>query len=217
MTASHPLPISELRAHPANPNRLTGRNRRILARHLERAGRCPPIIVRPHPTETDRYEIIDGHHRAAIARELGWTEIEAVIWHASDAEANLLLATLNRLHGEDDPAARARLFAELEGAFDTESLRALVPESPAELRALERLLQPPSIPAPPPGALGTAGGNDEAEPLETLIILLPRPDRARVERALRAIDPRDTGRALCALIDLIAPLSLHPELTENRS
>ena len=75
MTASHPLPISALRAHPANPNRLTGRNRRILARHLERAGRCPPIIVRPHPTETDRYEIIDGHHRAAIARELGgWSE-----------------------------------------------------------------------------------------------------------------------------------------------
>lgn len=213
MTASHPLPLNALRAHPSNPNRLTGRNRRLLARHLERAGRCPPIIVRPHPTETDAYEIIDGHHRAAIARELGWTDIEAVIWHASDGEANLLLATLNRLHGEDDPSARARLFAELEGAFDTESLRALVPETPAEIRALERLLEPPRLPAPPPPALG----DRDAEPLETLIILLPRADCARVERVLRDLNPRDTGRALCALVDRVATPLKEPQTTENRS
>lgn len=196
MTAtSLSLPLESLRAHPENPNRMTRAARRTLAHHLERAGRCPPVIVRPHPNEADSFEIIDGHHRVEIARELGWSEIDAVIWQASDAETRLLLATLNRVHGVDDPLARAALLSELAGAFDPAKLASLLPESSAELRAFEKLLQPPAITSPPEGAASPTAS------LDALVFFFPRAEKLRIERALRAIDPDDHRRALLTLID----------------
>jgi len=86
-----------------------------LAAHIEQSGRYPMVIVRPHPVEVGVYEILDGHHRVEVLRELGHTDVRCDVWAVDDREAKLLLATLNRLQGQDSPIRRAQLIHRLRG------------------------------------------------------------------------------------------------------
>ena len=52
-------------------------------------------------------------------------------WHCDDQTALVLLATLNRLEGEDVPAKRAELLAELEALIPVDELAPLLPEDAA--------------------------------------------------------------------------------------
>ena len=62
---------------------------------------------------TPRFEVLDGHQRLSVLRRLGRDQALCYLWPCDDATALVLLATLNRLEGEDVPALRSALLAEL--------------------------------------------------------------------------------------------------------
>jgi hypothetical protein len=106
-----------------------------------------------------QYQILNGHHRAAVLRQLGHTHARCDVWEVDDAEARVLLATLNRLEGRDDPAARAQLVARLAEGRSAEALARLLPE-PAD--AVERLL---ALAKPPPAPLAPEAVEVPARPM----------------------------------------------------
>ncbi len=58
---------------------------RQLREAIRRSGQSTPILVRPHPDDTQRYMIVFGHRRAKVARDLG-TSVRAVVKPLADIE-----------------------------------------------------------------------------------------------------------------------------------
>lgn len=138
------IPLNQLRAHPDNSNVMPDVLIDKLAMHIRRTGRYPPLIVRPihRPTDTpgsppsgdDAYQILDGHHRARALNDVGLKTAECIIWEADDQEARVLLATLNRLQGQDDPRKRAKLIKRLRDQHDLKQLTHILPERAEQLK-----------------------------------------------------------------------------------
>jgi hypothetical protein len=131
-----------------------------------------------------RYQILNGHHRARVLRELGHTHARCDVWEVGDDDARLLLATLNRLEGRDDPSARARLVARLAESRPAGELAHLLPE-PAD--AVERLLR---LAEPPPAPLAPESLAPLARPMT---FFLSEEQHNLVSEALRACGPRTDG------------------------
>jgi len=127
--------LEQLHAHPANPNVMSDERLATLSRHIARENRYPPLVVRPHPEISGEYQMLDGQHRAAVLRLLQHESALCYVWPCDDTEALLLLATLNRLSGEDLPDRRAELLVELGALLPRDVLASLLPESPDELEA----------------------------------------------------------------------------------
>ncbi len=138
------VPINDLVAHPLNANVMSEELRAKLTAHIKRTGRYPHLIVRPHPEQPGKYQVLDGHHRLVILWELGHTEARCDVWNVDDREARLLLATLNRLEGQDVPVRRAELIHELLGEMSLEDLAGLLPETDRQLEDLHALLEFPA-------------------------------------------------------------------------
>jgi ParB family chromosome partitioning protein len=144
------LALDSLDPHPDNANRMPLELQAKLGAHIRATGEYPPLIVRPHPSAPDRFQILGGHHRAIVLRELGYEHARCEIWTADDDRAALLLLTLNRLHGEDDPRKRGDLLARLNARIDLNDLARLLPDTAKEIRALMDLSQsPPPLAVPP--------------------------------------------------------------------
>ncbi len=131
------VPLDRLRPHPANANVMPADRLDALAANIARTGAYPPLVARPHPDEPAAWQLLDGHQRLTVLRRLGHTEALVFAWPCDDATALLLLATLNRLEGEDAPAKRAELLSELTALIPAQDLAALLPEN---ARALEEAL-----------------------------------------------------------------------------
>jgi ParB family chromosome partitioning protein len=58
---------------------------RELLEAIRERGQDTPILVRPHPDLNSRYQIVFGHRRARVARELG-RPVRAIIKNVSDAD-----------------------------------------------------------------------------------------------------------------------------------
>lgn len=141
--------LDRLLAHPENANAMPEDRLAILTAHIESTGRYPPLIVRPHPTRADCYELLDGHHRAEALRRLGHREAKCIVWEADDQQARLLLLTLNRLQGKDDPHRRGALLQRLCESVDLDALAAKLPDDRAQIESLIALQDSPPPPAPP--------------------------------------------------------------------
>ena len=138
------VPIDALRPHPLNSNVMPEDLREKLKAHIHRTGRYPFVVVRPHSDEPGSFQVLDGHHRVEVLRELGYTEVRCDVWTVDDREAKLLLATLNRLQGQDIPVRRAQLIHELMGELSLPDLAGLLPETDKQLEELESLLHFPA-------------------------------------------------------------------------
>ncbi len=136
--------LDDLIPHPLNSNVMSPEYREKLLTHIRRTGRYPFLVVRQHPTEEGKYQVLDGHHRIGVLRELGHTEARCDVWDVDDREAKLLLATLNRLEGQDLPIRRAQLLHELLGEWSAPDLGGLLPETEAEIEDLHSLLEFPA-------------------------------------------------------------------------
>lgn len=60
---------------------------------IEALGLLTPLIVRPK--DDGRYEILAGHNRAKICKELGWADVPAIIKNVDDLEAEEIIADTN--------------------------------------------------------------------------------------------------------------------------
>jgi ParB-like chromosome segregation protein Spo0J len=183
MSEASPLisvPLTQLRAHPSNSNVMPAALFDKLVDHLRGHDRYPPIIVRPMPRDEDAlptYQVLDGHHRWRALEQLGRAEARCVVWDVDDAEALVLLASLNRLQGSDDPRKRAALVAELTQTLDVADLARRLPEDAEKLKKLLALHGTPPPPRPPRDV--------ETLPIAVHFFLLPAQRRA-VEQKLAA-------------------------------
>jgi ParB-like chromosome segregation protein Spo0J len=134
------VPLERLHPHPANANVMDEGFLAKLAENIRREGDYPPVVVRPHPSIPGAYQTIDGHQRVEVLRRNGDDLARCYLWPCDDQTALLLLATLNRLHGEDAPAKRAELFQELVTFLPVEALAALLPEDAGEIERVLALL-----------------------------------------------------------------------------
>lgn len=181
------IELSRLHAHPKNSNVMPEPLLAKLVEHLRTTDRYPPLIVR---TFGQDYQILDGHHRAEALRRLDATTAHCVVWDVDDDEALLLLATLNRLQGSDDPRKRGELVRMLSKDRSLGALQNLLPERREQLQKLMDVAA--KLPSPRvPRSL-------QDQPVSVQFFLLPD-ERARVEAKLREVGP--TREA--ALVELV--------------
>lgn len=128
------IPLACLHAHPQNANRMDDAFLDKLAANIEREGNYPPLVVRPHPQLAGHFQTLDGHQRVVVLPRLGFADALCYVWPCDDATALLLLATLNRLEGQDDPRLRAELLRELTSVLPGDELALLLPEDASALR-----------------------------------------------------------------------------------
>jgi len=212
------IPLDALQPHPENSNRMPPHLLEKLKGHIRRTGLYEPLVVRPLQCEmrsakcemnstgspttlasTARFQILNGHHRARALRELGHTHARCDVWEVDDAEARLLLATLNRLEGRDDPSARALLVSRLAEGRSAEDLARLLPEPPDAVERLLRLAQPPPAPLAP----------DALEPIpRPMTFFLTEEQHALVSEALREIHKCGMRSAECGVKTAAAPSSV---------
>jgi len=138
------VPLVDLLPNPWNANVMSEELQAKLQAHIKRTGRYPHLIIRPHPDQPGKYQVLDGHHRLAVLRELGHTNARCDVWQVDDREAKLLLATLNRLEGQDVPVRRAQLIHELLGEMSIDDLSGLLPETDRQIEDLHALLEFPA-------------------------------------------------------------------------
>jgi len=136
------IALDKLVAHPDNPNRMSKAKFAKLVRNIEKTGRYEPLVVRPCPRKPDCFQIINGHHRCRVLRELGYKTAEALVWDVNDQDTDILLATLNRLAGSDVLDKKLALLKRLnKSAFDgrTAKLAKLLPQTANQIKRLTGL------------------------------------------------------------------------------
>lgn len=179
--------MENLIAHPMNANVMSAENLRKLRRHIESTGRYEPLVVRKHPIQNDSFELINGHHRKRILEEIGETRAACLVWELSDPEALMLLATINRLGGEDAAGKRVDLIDALSREMElaAEEMAKFLPEQEAALRKiLDRDLAGMVAAAPPLGDMD-----------EPFTVFLKNAEKNRLLTALKKQNP-DIARAL---------------------
>jgi ParB-like chromosome segregation protein Spo0J len=137
------IPINKLTAHPGNPNRMSKRNFTRLVRNIERTGRYEPLVVRRHG---DDFQIINGHHRCRALKQLGYESADAVVWDVDDAEADILLTTLNRLGGSDMLDRKLALLERINREMNAREMSKLLPFTRSQIEKLKHI-KIPSAPA----------------------------------------------------------------------
>jgi len=186
------IPIDNLRSHPLNSNVMPEDLRAKLTAHIKQSGRYPMVIVRPHPDESGRFQILDGHHRVEVLRELGHAEVRCDVWAVDDREAKLLLATLNRLQGQDSPIRRAQLLHELLGEMSLVDLAGLLPETDKQIEELHALLE---FPAEEIAALIAADAEEQEKVLPRVLTFVVTPEQDElIERAVERASDGTPGR-----------------------
>lgn len=138
--------LDKLIVHPGNPNKMSSVTFSKLVRNIERTGRYEPIVVRPHPQIGDCFQIINGHHRERALAKLGYKAADCVVWDVDDEEADVLLATLNRLCGSDELGKKLELLKRLKKSMESKELARLVPQTAKQIERLTNLKMP-SMPA----------------------------------------------------------------------
>jgi ParB-like chromosome segregation protein Spo0J len=186
------VPLDDLIAHPLNSNVMPADLQAKLRAHIKRTGRYPFLVVRPHPDEPGKFQVLDGHHRIAILRELGHTEARCDVWEVNDREAKVLLATLNRLQGQDQPLKRAQLIHELLAEMSLDDLGGLLPETDKQLEELHALLE---FPAEEVAALLEEQAQEAEKILPRVMTFVVTPDQEEViERAVELASDGTPGR-----------------------
>lgn len=171
------IPLDKLSAHPANANVMSAEFLTKLKRHIAEQQNYEPLVVRRHPQRADGYQIINGYHRKVVLEQLGHTHADCIVWEISDEQALMLLATLNRLSGQDEPIKRAQLLEKLARRFAPEQLLGLLPERREQLQKLRELNKPPQLIDP----------EDLREMPTAMIFFVDRGQRKTIDEALRLI------------------------------
>ena len=196
------VPLEQLHPHPLNANVMAPERRTTLRRNLEREDRYPPLVARPHPDRAGHWQLLDGHQRMLVLREMGHHEAQVFPWPCDDATALVLLATLNRLEGDDVPAKRAELLAALQESFALQELAALLPEDASAITE-SAALRDLDVDALLADLTAAAAGGDANSPRLLSFAVLPE-DEAVIEAAVQVVadtltGPHRRGRALAQI------------------
>ncbi|MCZ6748797.1 MAG: ParB/RepB/Spo0J family partition protein, partial [SAR324 cluster bacterium] len=87
------LAVERISPNPLQPRRAFPAARiRSLAQSIAQQGVIQPLVVRPHPRDEDRYQLVAGERRLRAVRLLGWAAAPALVRSVPDE--NLLEAAL---------------------------------------------------------------------------------------------------------------------------
>ena len=189
------LPLAELKPRPGHPYRMSNRVRRSLLEQITRTGLYPPLIVRPLG---GGWEILDGHQRADVLRELGVATARCDVWPVGDDQAEEYAATLNHLRGHAQARDRARSIRGLVRRLGRRRVIELLGMTPAGIRQQFFLLRPPP-------ALSVSGGLD----LEPVTFHLPAGAARRLDASLRHLGDGPAGKADALLAAVRAAEARH--------
>jgi len=90
----------------------------LLAQNIEQVGRLrTPIEVRKKKGRKDGYLLIAGGHRLRAVQLLGWAEVQAFVFEATDEEARLAEIDENLVRHDLNPLDRAVFMAEREDLY----------------------------------------------------------------------------------------------------
>jgi ParB/RepB/Spo0J family partition protein len=108
------LPLASIDAHPDNP-RENWESQQIepLARSIDEHGLVQPIIVRPHPTRSGRYQLVAGERRVRAAIVANRKTIPAIVRKLSDGDALGAMLAENLQRKNLNPLEIARLLHKL--------------------------------------------------------------------------------------------------------
>lgn len=106
------VPISSVEANGWNPKNKETKQFRHVVRSLELYGFRQPILVRNHPDDKKKYQILDGEQRFTAAQELDYIEIP--VYNLGDVS--------------DEEAKAATIWMEVQVPFDEIDLSYLVTE-----------------------------------------------------------------------------------------
>ena len=151
------IALDRLIAHPDNPNRMSSSSFAKLVRNIEQTGRYEPLIVRPYRKrhrasriehrassieDRGHLQIINGYHRWQALKQLGYKRADVIVWDVDDDQADLLLATLNRLAGSDELSKKISLLKKLSKKMNARELSKLIPQTPGQIKRLVNLRIP---------------------------------------------------------------------------
>lgn len=136
------IALDKLVAHADSPNRQSRVTFGKLVRNIERSGLYEPLTVRPCPRKDGCFEIINGCHRWRALGELGYKRVDCIVWDVDDEEAEILLATLNRLGGTDELGKKQALLRRLNKRRESAQLGKVLPQTARQIERLVKLEQP---------------------------------------------------------------------------
>jgi hypothetical protein len=91
-----------------------------------------------------RFQIINGYHRWQALKQLGYKRADVIVWDVDDDQADVLLATLNRLAGCDELSRKISLLKKLSKKMNARELSKLIPQTPGQIKRLVNLRIPKS-------------------------------------------------------------------------
>lgn len=134
------LPLNKLYRADWNANVVDETTLAKIRQSIEQFGVVENLVVRPHPTVPDAFEVLSGNHRRDLYEQSGLSEASCVVVQVDDVHARLLAQTLNRTRGADDPLAYRQLLDTVLAQLPRQSVLDLLPETN---QTLDRLLGPP--------------------------------------------------------------------------
>ncbi|HET6318071.1 MAG TPA: ParB/RepB/Spo0J family partition protein, partial [Chloroflexota bacterium] len=141
------VPLEAIRPNPHNPRRRLP-NITELAESIRAHGLLQPIVLRP---VDGVFEVVAGHRRLAAARELGWTEIPALVREANEGEAYVLTLVENLQRSDLTAREESRALETLvrERGWSTRQVADAIKRSPAyvskRLRVFEDAVLAPLV------------------------------------------------------------------------
>lgn len=143
---SDQVPIDRIRPNPAQPRRdFDPKELDELAASIREKGVIQPLILRRHPVEPDRFEIVAGERRWRAAQMAGVHALPAVIRDLSDAEMLEVAIIENVQRADLNPLEEAQGYRQLMESFGhtQERLAEALGKSRSHIANLLRLLTLP--------------------------------------------------------------------------
>lgn len=112
------VPVDQIHPNPDQPRRSFAKEALTeLTRSIQEKGVIQPLILRPHPDRSDRYEIVAGERRWRAAQAARLHEVPAVIRSFDDTEALEVAIVENIQRSDLNPIDEAQAYRQLMDRF----------------------------------------------------------------------------------------------------
>lgn len=143
------LPVAAIIPSPLQPRKVfSDEELEELTSSIRENGLLQPLVVRPAPGTTDRYELVVGERRFRAISKLGWEDVPVIVRDATD-ETLLVLALVENLQREAlNPLEEAEGYVALSDKFELShaAIAQAVGKDRSTVANMIRLLKlPPSL------------------------------------------------------------------------
>ena len=142
------VPIERVSPNPRNPRRSFGEADLIdLAQSIREHGVVQPVVVRPSPDQSGRYEIVAGERRWRAAQRAGLADLPVVVRDVDNRTALELAIVENVQRADLNPVEEARGYQQLidEHGYSQADLGQVIGKSRSHVANTLRLLKLPDV------------------------------------------------------------------------